>query len=89
MVQYAALVWASRAPELVRYTDNIRILESLAATGLMAAEQVGALIDVYQRYRSAGHRLVLQGLPVSLASDQFVEERRVVSQAWQALLEAE
>lgn len=29
MVQYAALAWSAQHPSLLRYTDNIRILEGL------------------------------------------------------------
>ncbi|WGL15982.1 bifunctional [glutamate--ammonia ligase]-adenylyl-L-tyrosine phosphorylase/[glutamate--ammonia-ligase] adenylyltransferase [Microbulbifer bruguierae] len=86
MVQYAALAWAQRAPSIVRYTDNIRILESLTEAGLMPAHQAGHLIDAYKAYRSEGHRLALQQLPGVVSGDQFEAERKTVETTWQQML---
>ena len=86
MVQYAALAWAGRAPSIVRYTDNIRILESLAATDLVPAEQALELIEAYKAYRSEGHRLALQQLPGVVSSERFADERKIVQASWQQLL---
>ncbi|MCK7596394.1 bifunctional [glutamate--ammonia ligase]-adenylyl-L-tyrosine phosphorylase/[glutamate--ammonia-ligase] adenylyltransferase [Microbulbifer sp. CAU 1566] len=86
MVQYAALAWAQRAPSIVRYTDNIRILESLIEAGLMPAHQAEHLIDAYKAYRSEGHRLALQQLPGVVSGDQFEAERKTVETTWQQLL---
>ncbi|WP_460803738.1 bifunctional [glutamate--ammonia ligase]-adenylyl-L-tyrosine phosphorylase/[glutamate--ammonia-ligase] adenylyltransferase [Microbulbifer agarilyticus] len=86
MVQYAALAWAQRAPSIVRYTDNIRILESLTEAGLMPAHQAAHLIDAYKAYRSEGHRLALQQLPGVVSGDQFEAERKTVTTTWQQML---
>ncbi|SEA09753.1 bifunctional [glutamate--ammonia ligase]-adenylyl-L-tyrosine phosphorylase/[glutamate--ammonia-ligase] adenylyltransferase [Microbulbifer marinus] len=86
MVQYAALAWAQKAPSIVRYTDNIRILESLTDAGLMPAYQAEHLIDAYKAYRSEGHRLALQQLPGVVNGDQFTAERKTVLTNWQQLL---
>ncbi|WP_250461110.1 bifunctional [glutamate--ammonia ligase]-adenylyl-L-tyrosine phosphorylase/[glutamate--ammonia-ligase] adenylyltransferase [Microbulbifer litoralis] len=86
MVQYAALAWAHKAPSIVRFTDNIRILESLIEAGLMSAHPAGHLIDAYKAYRSEGHRLALQQLPGVVDGDQFKAERKTVSTNWQQLL---
>ncbi|WP_078084529.1 bifunctional [glutamate--ammonia ligase]-adenylyl-L-tyrosine phosphorylase/[glutamate--ammonia-ligase] adenylyltransferase [Microbulbifer mangrovi] len=86
MVQYAALAWAQRAPSIVRYTDNIRILESLTEAGLMPAHQAEHLIDAYKAYRSEGHRLALQQQPGVVSGDQFEAERKTVETTWQQIL---
>ncbi|MBB3062077.1 bifunctional [glutamate--ammonia ligase]-adenylyl-L-tyrosine phosphorylase/[glutamate--ammonia-ligase] adenylyltransferase [Microbulbifer rhizosphaerae] len=86
MVQYAALAWARKAPSIVRYTDNIRILESLTEAGLMPAHQAAHLIDAYKAYRSEGHRLALQQLPGAVAGDHFKAERKTVQTSWRLLL---
>ena len=83
MVQYAALAWAHRAPSIVRYTDNIRILECLTEAGLMPAHQAEHLIDAYKAYRSEGHRLALQQRPGVVSGDQFEAERKTVLTTWQ------
>lgn len=87
MVQYAVLAWAHKAPALTQYTDNIRILETLEQTGLMAAASVAQLIEAYKAYRSTGHRLALQRQEAVLqGEDVFALERQQVSDLWQALL---
>ncbi len=90
MVQYAVLAWAHKAPTLTRYTDNIRILETLEQAGLLGAVEVAQLIEAYKAYRSTGHRLALQHQEAVLQGDDvFVEERRQVRALWQRLLQPE
>ena len=60
MVQYAVLAWSQQHPPLTYYTDNIRILESLAEQGLILASDTWTLIDAYKAFRSQAHRLSLQ-----------------------------
>jgi glutamate-ammonia-ligase adenylyltransferase len=86
MTQYAVLAWAHQAPDLARFTDNVRILESLEAAKLMDAEQVLKLIEAYKTYRSTGHRLALQNNEAVVDGGQFIEQRRQVQEIWQALL---
>lgn len=82
MVQYAALAWSREHPALLRYTDNIRILEGLEEAGLMVAADAGLLREAYKAYRSAAHRQALQNDPGVVAGDQFVTERREVMRIW-------
>lgn len=85
MVQYAALAWSREHPALLRYTDNIRILEGLEEVGLMAAADAGLLREAYKAYRSAAHRQALQNDPGVVAGDQFATERREVMRIWAQL----
>ncbi|SDV06602.1 bifunctional [glutamate--ammonia ligase]-adenylyl-L-tyrosine phosphorylase/[glutamate--ammonia-ligase] adenylyltransferase [Pseudomonas mucidolens] len=85
MVQYAALAWSAQHPTLLRYTDNIRILEGLEQVGLMPAADAHLLREVYKSYRSAAHRQALQNEAGVVAGDQFVDERRQVKRIWHAL----
>ncbi|NNN24955.1 MULTISPECIES: bifunctional [glutamate--ammonia ligase]-adenylyl-L-tyrosine phosphorylase/[glutamate--ammonia-ligase] adenylyltransferase [Pseudomonas] len=84
MVQYAALAWSWQHPELVEFTDNIRILEALERVGLMSGEDVLMLQDAYKAYRAAAHRLSLQKQPGVVSGDHFHAERRMVMQMWKA-----
>lgn len=87
MVQYAVLAWAHKAPALTRYTDNIRILETLQQETLLPADGVLQLIEAYKAYRSTGHRLALQHQQAILQGTQeFAAERKQVSEWWQKLL---
>ncbi|RAI68453.1 bifunctional [glutamate--ammonia ligase]-adenylyl-L-tyrosine phosphorylase/[glutamate--ammonia-ligase] adenylyltransferase [Pseudomonas fluorescens] len=85
MVQYAALAWSETHPPLLRWTDNIRILEELEHEGLMPAEDAGLLREVYKAYRSAAHRQALQKNPGVIPADQFSDERRQVMRIWREL----
>lgn len=85
MVQYAALAWSAQHPLLLRYTDNIRILEGLEQVGLMPATDAHLLREVYKAYRAAAHRQALQNEAGTVAGDQFADERRQVMRIWQEL----
>ncbi|WP_134676059.1 bifunctional [glutamate--ammonia ligase]-adenylyl-L-tyrosine phosphorylase/[glutamate--ammonia-ligase] adenylyltransferase [Ectopseudomonas khazarica] len=85
MVQYAALAWSWQHPQLLEFTDNIRILEGLERVGLMSAEDAGLLREVYKVYRSAAHRQALQKQPGVVPGDQFQDERHAVMRLWRQL----
>ncbi len=85
MVQYAALAWSHQHPELLRYTDNIRILDGLRDAGLLAESDVGLLQEAYKALRAAAHRLALQKQPGKVAGDQLAAERRNVMRLWNEL----
>ncbi len=82
MVQYAALAWSREHPALLRYTDNIRILEGLEEAGLIPAADASLLREGYKTYRSAAHRQALQNQAGVVAGDQFAVERREVLRIW-------
>jgi glutamate-ammonia-ligase adenylyltransferase len=88
MVQFAVLAWAHQFPALTRYTDNIRILETLTDVGKLTNDEAQALIDFYKTYRSMGHQRALQQQSGVLSADQplFSEERQHVRQLWLQLL---
>ena len=60
LVQYLVLAHSHQHPELVRYTDNIRILKALAKARIMTSEAAEQLTEAYQAYRSEGHKLALK-----------------------------
>ena len=88
LVQYLVLAESHRNPDLCRWSDNIRILESLQRSGHMRAEDAEQLTEAYKVYRSAGHRLTLQRLPGKVGGDEFSAERDTVRRIWQAYMGA-
>ena len=86
MVQYAVLAWSQQHPPLTYYTDNIRILESLAEQGLILASDTRTLIDAYKAFRSQAHRLSLQEQKGLIAETALGTEREIVSRFWQQLM---
>jgi glutamate-ammonia-ligase adenylyltransferase len=85
MVQYAVLAWSHRVPELARWSDNVRILETLGREGLFERQECEALTQAYLAYRSAAHQLSLQQQPGIAPAGSFVQERATVNAKWQQL----
>ena len=85
MVQYAVLAWSHRVPELTRWSDNVRILETLGREGLFAQRECDALKQAYLAYRSAAHQLSLQQQPGIVPEGGFVAAREAVRTKWQQL----
>ena len=88
MVQYAVLAWSHQYPELTRWSDNVRILETLGREGLLEQSKCEALTEAYICFRSAAHQLSLQQQAGTVPADRFVDLREVVTTAWNALFAA-
>jgi len=85
MVQYAVLAWSHRVPELARWSDNVRILETLGREGLFERQDCEALTQAYLAYRCAAHQLSLQQQPGIAPAGSFVAARAAVNAKWQQL----
>ncbi len=83
MVQYAVLAQAHRYASLTQYTDNIRMLESLQAEGLLEEAQALALIDAYKTFRSFVHRASLQEEKGMASIADVAAHRQSVLAQWQ------
>ena len=83
MVQYLVLAHAHEKPQLTVWTDNIRILESLAEAAVITEETAERLADIYRQCRDEIHRLTLKGESVEVDGSVFAEERNFVRQCWQ------
>jgi glutamate-ammonia-ligase adenylyltransferase len=82
MVQYSVLRWACRYGELTRYTDNARLLETLAELELMPAGDAGLLREAYLAYRAAAHRQSLRKEKSIVDAKEFDELREGVIDIW-------
>jgi glutamate-ammonia-ligase adenylyltransferase len=88
MVQYLVLRWCPKYPELLRYSDTIRQLETLAGAELLEAADAEALIEAYQQYRAVGHRLTLAEASAVIGNDTLKPERQAVAALWRRLMES-
>jgi len=88
MVQYEVLRWAHDYPDLLKWTDNIRQLEALAAARLMPQEDVQLLTDGYRFYRAIVHRLTLQEAPGVVSLAEVEAYRPGVTRLWQMVMDA-
>lgn len=87
MVQYGVLRWANEYPDLLEFTDILRLLEVLTRLELMPAELGKALHDAYFAYRADVHRAALQELDGMVETKKFRQHRATVQKAWSAIFE--
>ncbi|MDO8826774.1 bifunctional [glutamate--ammonia ligase]-adenylyl-L-tyrosine phosphorylase/[glutamate--ammonia-ligase] adenylyltransferase [Methylophaga sp.] len=83
MVQYAVLAWSANLPDLMVYTDNIRILDALVATGKLTQQQGTMLADAYRYYRSEANHCVLQEQPAVVPVAKVADFQQQVNAIWQ------
>jgi glutamate-ammonia-ligase adenylyltransferase len=88
LVQYLVLRDAVRFPDLLRWSDNIRQLEALAAHGGLPAAEAEALADAYRRYRHRIHRQNLAGEPALAPRAEFADLVVLVTAAWHRVFDA-
>jgi glutamate-ammonia-ligase adenylyltransferase len=86
LVQYAVLAWSGRQPSLATWTDNIRILEALGASGLLGAADAALLTEAYKAYRVSAHRLALQKQEDLVPAPEFDTLRAAVRRLWGEIL---
>lgn len=86
MVQYMTLRWGHDCgrdhPGLLRWTDNIRLLESLAEAGAMTPNDAEALAEAYRSLRGRIHRQALAERSNVEPADAFAGERETVQRLW-------
>ncbi|GLR63290.1 bifunctional [glutamate--ammonia ligase]-adenylyl-L-tyrosine phosphorylase/[glutamate--ammonia-ligase] adenylyltransferase [Marinospirillum insulare] len=86
MVQYLVLAYSHKHPELYEHTDNMRILDALAATGVLPQAKVECLQEAYLIYRKTTHHAALEKAGTFLPAEPWVAYRQQVTQLWQELL---
>ena len=82
LVQFLVLLNADREPRLLAWTDNVRLLETLAESGILAEKTATALKTAYLTYRAAVHRLSLQQQPAVVPEGEYRDRRKTVTEAW-------
>ncbi|MGH8500889.1 MAG: bifunctional [glutamate--ammonia ligase]-adenylyl-L-tyrosine phosphorylase/[glutamate--ammonia-ligase] adenylyltransferase [Gammaproteobacteria bacterium] len=88
MVQYNVLAHAHQHRGLTEFTDNIRILDALAASGLLSGGDARFLQDAYRDCRDRVHALSLQGESAAVVdADEFSQQRAGVQRLWRELME--
>ncbi|RCV88255.1 bifunctional [glutamate--ammonia ligase]-adenylyl-L-tyrosine phosphorylase/[glutamate--ammonia-ligase] adenylyltransferase [Billgrantia montanilacus] len=85
--QFAVLSMGHDTPELLQWSDNMRILETLESSERLPADDCRRLREAYLAYRSAVHRTSLTREASRGDDSDFQAHRQVVIDAWQRLLE--
>ena len=83
MVQYGVLRWANNHVGLIGFTDNLKLLDILAANTLVPAYEAGLLREAYLAYRSAVHRGALGKTISALEATYITQLCQEVSAVWQ------
>ncbi|MEJ1358954.1 MAG: bifunctional [glutamate--ammonia ligase]-adenylyl-L-tyrosine phosphorylase/[glutamate--ammonia-ligase] adenylyltransferase [Candidatus Sedimenticola sp. (ex Thyasira tokunagai)] len=86
MVQYAVLRWAYLYPDLIDWTDNIRLLETLDRHQLLAGRTAEVLAYSYRVLRAAYHRNALGELSGLIPDDRLEEERQIICEIWDEMM---
>jgi glutamate-ammonia-ligase adenylyltransferase len=85
MVQYLVLAHAHAHPELARWSDNVRILETAGNLGLLPVDVGKALREAYLELRAEWHRSALD-LPDAARATQVLDAHRdLVRRTWRTL----
>jgi len=87
MVQYSVLRWAHEYPDLLVFTDNVRLLEGLSRNRLLEGAAAEELANAYRAFRAAYHRNALQDQPGLVSDDKLMGERQKVAEIWRDLME--
>jgi glutamate-ammonia-ligase adenylyltransferase len=88
LVQYLVLLKSHEYPELLRWTDNVRLLQTLIETGVMDENTAHILKHAYLIYRAAAHQLSLQEKPAQVSLEKFDSLRARVKDICQAFFES-
>lgn len=83
LVQYLVLRHAHRHPEIVRWTDIVRLLQALNEADILDDTTAYLLRRTYLIYRAMVHRLNLRQQPVRVTDERFRPSRRFVVDTWQ------
>jgi glutamate-ammonia-ligase adenylyltransferase len=87
IVQYFVLRWACEKPEITLARDNIALIRTFVAAGLMPEAEGGALADAYYSYLTAEHQAKLTEQPARLPTGDFKEHREHVKMLWKRLFD--
>ena len=86
IVQYLVLLKSSENIELTKWTDNVRILQTLAETKIIDDYTAHFLKEAYLTYRLTAHRLSLQEKPAKVEASRFADLREQVIKIWDTLI---
>jgi glutamate-ammonia-ligase adenylyltransferase len=84
LVQYLVLRHAHRFPELVRWTDNVRLIQTLIGSAVLSEVMAHVLKHAYLIYRAAAHQLGLQEKPARVPAEKFERLQQRIRQIWAA-----
>jgi glutamate-ammonia-ligase adenylyltransferase len=86
LVQYLVLLKSHEYHELLQWTDNVRLIQTLITTGAIDEYTAHILKHAYLIYRAAAHQASLQEKPARVLQEKFSHLRNRVERIWNAFL---
>jgi glutamate-ammonia-ligase adenylyltransferase len=83
LVQYLVLLCSHRHRDLLVWTDNVRLLQTLVQTGVMDNPTADFLKHAYLILRAYAHKLSLQEKPADIPAEKFAPLRDKVRKIWE------
>lgn len=87
IVQFLTLAHCHAAHSVAKWTDNVRVLESLVESDFISAADAQSLKDAYLTYRNQNHRLSLQNKTFTLYTAELREHKAQVMRIWQTIMQ--
>lgn len=87
LVQYLVLLNASDHPELLAWTDNVRLIHTLIDSDVIQEYDAHLLKHAYLIYRAVAHKLSLQEQPARVPVEKFSRLRQKVVELWKFFIE--
>jgi len=88
LVQYLVLLNSHKYPELLTWTDNVRLIQTLAETKVIDEYTAYLLRHAYLIFRAAAHKLSLQEKPARVPEDKFQKLQEKTGKIWKAFMES-
>jgi len=86
IVQFLALANAHQHKDLIKWSDNIRILDELKSCGVLSLNQTQRLQAIYLAFRDKTQKLFLQKKSTHyITNDELLEERQYIIDLWKSL----
>ncbi len=85
LVQALVLLLAHRHPELVRWTDNVRLIQALISAAVLNEYTAHVLKHAYLIYRAAAHQLSLQEKPARVPEEKFEPLQQRIRRIWEGI----
>ncbi|MBN3493273.1 bifunctional [glutamate--ammonia ligase]-adenylyl-L-tyrosine phosphorylase/[glutamate--ammonia-ligase] adenylyltransferase [Vibrio neptunius] len=87
LAQYLVLRYSQDKPKLTRWSDNVRIFESMMSQGILDEAPAMALTEAYTTMRDQIHHRNLLNLDADVAEEKLTKERELVKALWLEWLE--
>ena len=87
LVQYLVLLNAGKYSNILNWTDNVRLIQSLAEVEVIDELAAYRLRRAYLVYRAVIHRCNLQEKPASIDAKRFIDLRFWVQKIWNHFFE--